>query len=55
MTPSPNPGSTNRQIPRRPIYPSEEAELNQTNLKDAVSRMQNGDSFLSKVWWDKKQ
>ncbi|GAA4182167.1 SusD/RagB family nutrient-binding outer membrane lipoprotein [Sphingobacterium ginsenosidimutans] len=55
LTPGPNPGSTNRQIPRRAIYSSEEAELNQTNLKDAVSRMQNGDSFLSKVWWDKKQ
>ncbi|WP_104380901.1 SusD/RagB family nutrient-binding outer membrane lipoprotein [Sphingobacterium sp. HMA12] len=55
LTPGPNPGSTNGQIPRRAIYSSEEAQLNQTNLRDAVSRMSNGDSFLSRVWWDKKQ
>ena len=54
LTPGPNPGSTNGQIPRRGIYSSEEAELNQTNYKEAVSRMSNGDSFLSKVWWDKR-
>lgn len=54
LTPGPNLGSTNAQIPRRAIYSSEEAELNPTNLKEAVSRMSNGDSFLSKVWWDKK-
>ncbi|WP_313183955.1 SusD/RagB family nutrient-binding outer membrane lipoprotein [Sphingobacterium siyangense] len=54
LTPGPNPGSTNGQIPRRAIYSSEEAELNAANLKEAASRMTNGDSFLSKVWWDKK-
>lgn len=54
LTPGPNPGSTNGQIPRRGIYSSEEAELNTANYKEAVARMSNGDSFLSKVWWDKK-
>lgn len=54
LTPGPNPGSTNGQIPRRGIYSSEEAELNQANYKEAVGRMSNGDSFLSKVWWDKR-
>ena len=54
LTPGPNPGSTNGQIPRRAIYSSEEAELNASNLKEAAARMTNGDSFLSKVWWDKK-
>jgi len=54
LTPGPNPGSTNGQIPRRAIYSSEEAELNAANLKEAAARMTNGDSFLSKVWWDKK-
>lgn len=53
LTPGPNPGSTNRRIPRRGIYSSEEAELNKTNYEEAVGRMSNGDSFLSKVWWDK--
>ncbi|QRY57357.1 hypothetical protein BCY89_13220 [Sphingobacterium siyangense] len=54
LTPGPNPGSTNGQIPHRAIYSSEEAELNAANLKEAAARMTNGDSFLSKVWWDKK-
>lgn len=54
LTPGPNLGSTNGQIPRRAIYSSEEAELNAVNLKEATARMTNGDSFLSKVWWDKK-
>lgn len=54
LTPGPNPGSTNGQIPRRAIYSSEEAELNAANLKEAAARLTNGDSFLSKVWWDKK-
>lgn len=54
LTPGPNPGSTNGQIPRRAIYSSEETELNAANLKEAAARMTNGDSFLSKVWWDKK-
>ncbi|TYR33605.1 SusD/RagB family nutrient-binding outer membrane lipoprotein [Sphingobacterium phlebotomi] len=53
LTPGPNPGSTNGRIPRRGIYSSEEAELNKTNYEEAVDRMSNGDSFLSKVWWDK--
>ncbi|UIR54750.1 SusD/RagB family nutrient-binding outer membrane lipoprotein [Sphingobacterium sp. SRCM116780] len=54
LTPGPNPGSTNGKIPRRGIYSSEEAELNEANYKEAVARLSNGDSFLSKVWWDKR-
>lgn len=54
LTPGPNPGSTNGQIPRRGIYSSDEVELNKANYQEAVSRMSNGDSFLSKVWWDKR-
>lgn len=54
LTPGPNPGSTNGQIPRRGIYSSDEAQLNNAHYKEAVGRMQNGDSFLSRVWWDKK-
>lgn len=54
LTPGPNLGSTNGQIPRRGIYSSEEAKLNRDNYKEAVARMTNGDSFLSKVWWDKR-
>lgn len=54
LTAGPNPGSTNGQIPRRAIYSSEESELNQANYDEAVGRMSSGDSFLSKVWWDKR-
>ncbi|MGJ1196817.1 SusD/RagB family nutrient-binding outer membrane lipoprotein [Sphingobacterium spiritivorum] len=54
LTPGPMQGSTNGKIPRRAIYSSEEAQLNEANYKAAVERMSNGDSFLSKVWWDKK-
>lgn len=46
--------STNRQIPRRGIYSTDEAALNDANYNEAVTRMSNGDSFLSKVWWDKR-
>lgn len=54
LTPGPNLGSTNGKIPRRGIYSTEEEALNTDNYEEAVARMSNGDSFLSKVWWDKK-
>ncbi len=54
LTPGPNPGSTNGQIPRREGYPSEELLLNEANYLDAVSKMSDGDSFVTKVWWDAK-
>lgn len=54
LTPGPNLGSTNGKIPRRAIYSTEEEALNSDNYKAAVARMSNGDSFLSKVWWDKR-
>lgn len=54
LVPGPNLGSTNGQIPCRVGYPSEESILNEPNYLEAVSRMSNGDSYISKVWWDKK-
>ena len=54
LTPGSNPGSTGGKIPRRAIYSTREAQLNNANYKEAVGRLSNGDSFLSKVWWDKK-
>lgn len=54
LTPGPNVGSTAGTIPRRTIYSSREALLNETNYKDAVSGLSKGDSYVSKVWWDKK-
>ncbi|MET1057243.1 MAG: SusD/RagB family nutrient-binding outer membrane lipoprotein [Pedobacter sp.] len=53
LIPGGNPGSTGGRIPRRAIYSTREAQLNNANYLIAVSRLSNGDSFLSKVWWDK--
>ncbi len=50
----PNPGSTNGTIPRRTVYSSREALLNKPNYEAAVGRMANGDSYTTKVWWDKR-
>jgi hypothetical protein len=50
----PNLGSTNGTIPRRTVYSSREALLNKPNYEAAVSRMTSGDSYTSKVWWDKR-
>lgn len=54
LVPGPNKGSTNGQIPCRVGYPSEESILNEPNYLEVVNRMSNGDSYTSKVWWDKK-
>ncbi len=54
LVPGPNLGSTNGQIPRRNGYPSDELLLNEANYLEVVGRMSNGDSFLTKVWWDAK-
>ncbi|SHG44601.1 SusD/RagB family nutrient-binding outer membrane lipoprotein [Pedobacter caeni] len=54
LTPGSNPGSTGGKIPRRAIYSTREAQLNNANYQAAVGRLSNGDSFLSKVWWDKR-
>lgn len=40
-------------IPRRIPYQSSEAANNPTNYQDAVSRIQGGDTFTGRVWWDK--
>jgi hypothetical protein len=48
-------GSTNGTIPRRTIYSSREALLNAENYKAASARLlSNGDTYVSKVWWDKR-
>ncbi|MEO5681005.1 MAG: SusD/RagB family nutrient-binding outer membrane lipoprotein [Chitinophagaceae bacterium] len=54
LTPGPNPGSTNGTIPRRTLYSSREALLNTDNYKAASAKMAKGDSYVSKLWWDKR-
>ena len=40
-------------IPRRQPYPTTEGTRNGANYKTAVSSLSNGDTWSSKVWWDK--
>lgn len=39
-------------IPTRVVYPKEEANINGSNLKEAVSKLNGGDEITSKLWWD---
>lgn len=55
LTPGDNKGSTNGAIPRRAGYSTQEALLNTDNYNEAVSRMPEKDSYLSRVWWDQKK
>lgn len=55
LIPGDNKGSTNGTIPRRAVYSSQEALLNNENYQKAAGGLTNGDSYLSKVWWDKKK
>lgn len=43
---------TNGQIIRRFRYPLNEQQINKANYDDAVSKLSDGDSFMSRVWWD---
>lgn len=45
--------SASNGIPRRFRYPTSEDQINTANYKEAVSRMNGGDRFDSRVWWDK--
>ncbi len=52
LTPVNYPGNqSNGTIPRRLIYPAEEATLDAANYQAAVTRM-GGDLFTTQVWWD---
>ena len=54
LTPGPNPGVTNGQIPRRGVYSSTERQRNTANYTEATGRFSSGDTYLSRVWWDKR-
>jgi hypothetical protein len=45
---------TNGTIPRRFVYPTTEPAVNLDNYNEAVSRLDNGDAMISRVWWDTK-
>jgi hypothetical protein len=52
LTPGLNQGETNGTIPTRMKYVNDESLLNTANYGAAVSRLNNGDTYTSKVWWD---
>ncbi len=47
-------GSTNGEIPRRLTYPLDEYAKNEDGVKGAVAKLANGDSYMSRIWWDAK-
>lgn len=46
--------ATKGTIPRRFAYPSTESQINSSNYNAAVSKLSNGDTFTSRLWWDKE-
>ena len=44
--------ATNGTIPRRFTYPTAEQTVNTSNYQEAVSRLKDGDTMTSRVWWD---
>ncbi len=44
---------SNGQIPRRQPYPTGEATLNTNSYRAAVGNLSGGDTWISRVWWDK--
>jgi hypothetical protein len=52
LVPGPNKGVTNGQIPRRAVYSGSERFRNPEEYNAASKVLANGDTYLSKVWWD---
>ncbi|RFZ94481.1 SusD/RagB family nutrient-binding outer membrane lipoprotein [Mucilaginibacter conchicola] len=46
--------STNGTIPRRFVYPLDEASVNPANYSAAAGKIAGGDKLTSRVWWDKQ-
>jgi hypothetical protein len=49
---APDGGATNGVVPRRVPYPNAEEQLNTENYNEAVGRLDEGDTYLSRMWWD---
>lgn len=47
-------GSTNGEIPRRLTYPLDEYAKNEASVKAAAAGLTNGDTYMSRIWWDAK-
>ncbi len=51
---TPVPGVATRVIPRRFTYPTNETQVNGEHYQEAVDKLSKGDTFHSRVWWDKE-
>lgn len=49
---APGGGTTNGVVPRRVPYPESEDAVNGSNKDQAISRLSEGDTYLSRMWWD---
>jgi len=49
---NPGGGTTGGIVPRRAPYPQDEDFVNGENKQEAVNRLSDGDTYLSRVWWD---
>ncbi len=54
LQPTPWAVNTSGQIPRRFIYWTKESNLNPEHYREAVERLDQGDTMDSRVWWDLK-
>ena len=53
LTPVNFPGNfSSGTIPRRQPYPTGESTSNRPNYTAAVGNLSNGDTWISRVWWD---
>lgn len=52
LSPASEPLNNSKQIPVRYMYPTDEYNLNKTNLQDAIDKLQEGDTDSSPLWWD---
>lgn len=48
----PTVNTTDGQLPRRLAYPATEQTRNKANYEEAISRLDGGDVWTSRVWWD---
>ncbi|HUQ66817.1 MAG TPA: SusD/RagB family nutrient-binding outer membrane lipoprotein [Flavitalea sp.] len=53
LTPTPNAINSSKQIPRRLTYGNNEYSLNLAHVNEAITRLSDGDTPDSRVWWDK--
>lgn len=53
LTPAPDATNSSKQIPRRYTYGQGEYSTNAAATKEAVGRLQGGDTQDARVWWDK--